>query len=390
MSGRSTDEAHRASTPLELLFDLTFVVAVSRAAAELGHSVQDGQVGHGVLGYLMVFFAIWWAWMNFTWFASAYDTDDVPYRLLTLLQMGGVLVLAAGVHGAIEQQNFTTVVLGYVIMRVAMIAEWLRAAASDPEHRRTAQRYTVGTAMVQVGWIARLALPHHGGWGIGSFVLLAACELATPVWAERPNMTNWHPQHIAERYGLFTIIVLGECVLAASTAVEEGSKAGVRTSVVIIGVAGLVLLFALWWLYFLRDTAEGLHATRGSGSFRWGYGHYGVFASLAALGAGIEVAVAAASSGVQVSDLTVAYAVALPIAIYLLSLWWLREPLTDIPCPSLPKLLTAVIATLAIPTLAPVIDGAWVVAGLSLPAAVLVAASVHDLHRRQFSRPDRT
>jgi hypothetical protein len=115
-----------------------------------------------------------------------------------------------------------------------------------------------------------------------------------------------------------------------------------------------------------------------------------VFASLAALGAGIEVAVAAASSGVQVSDLTVAFAVALPIAIYLLSLWWLREPLTDIPCPSLPKLLTAVIATLAIPTLAPVIDVAWVVAGLSLPAAVLVAASVHDLHRRQFSRPDRT
>jgi low temperature requirement protein LtrA len=85
MVARRTDEAHRASTPLELLFDLCFVVAVSQAAAELNHSSSGGAIGSGVTGYVMVFFAIWWAWVNFTWFASAYDTDDVPYRLLTFV-----------------------------------------------------------------------------------------------------------------------------------------------------------------------------------------------------------------------------------------------------------------------------------------------------------------
>ena len=95
MRPRDEDEAHRASTPLELLFDLSFVVACRRSR-ELHHDIADGHAGPGAGAYAMVFFAIWWAWVNFTWFASAYDTDDVPYRLLTMLQMAGVLVLAAG------------------------------------------------------------------------------------------------------------------------------------------------------------------------------------------------------------------------------------------------------------------------------------------------------
>ena len=106
MIARAADEEHRASTPLELLFDLTFVVAVSRAAAELAHDVAAGHVGHAVVAYAMVFFGIWWAWMNFTWFASAYDTDDVGYRLLTLMQMAGVLVYAAGIHDAFADADF--------------------------------------------------------------------------------------------------------------------------------------------------------------------------------------------------------------------------------------------------------------------------------------------
>jgi Bacterial low temperature requirement A protein (LtrA) len=96
MSGRDPGEAHRASTPLELLFDLTFVVAVARAGIELRDALAQGHAGHALAGYAAVFFALWWAWVNFTWFASAYDTDDMPYRLLTLLQMAGVLVFAAG------------------------------------------------------------------------------------------------------------------------------------------------------------------------------------------------------------------------------------------------------------------------------------------------------
>ena len=89
MTARDPQEEHRTSSPLELLFDLTFVVAIASAAAELHHAISEDHVLPGVLGYLAVFFAIWWAWMNFTWFASAYDCDDALYRVLTVLMMAG-------------------------------------------------------------------------------------------------------------------------------------------------------------------------------------------------------------------------------------------------------------------------------------------------------------
>ena len=95
------------------------MVAVAQAAATLHHAIAEGHVGHGAARYLMVFFAIWWAWMNFTWFASAYDTDDALYRLATLVQIAGALVLAAGVPRAFDDGDFAVVTLGYVIMRLA-------------------------------------------------------------------------------------------------------------------------------------------------------------------------------------------------------------------------------------------------------------------------------
>ena len=287
MTGRDSTEQHRVSTTLELLFDLTFVVAVSQAANELSHAVAAGQTAHAVGGYLMVFFAIYWGWLNFTWFASAYDTDDVPYRLMTLVQMGGVLVVAAAVPSGFETGDFTWVVVGYVIMRIAMVAQWLRAAHSHVAGRRTALRYAFGITVVQLGWVARLLLPAQ--LGAVSFLVLVACEIAVPWRAELPGMTPWHAEHIAERYGLFTIIVLGECVSAVAVAVQTSLASGGATAdLVTIGTAGLVLLFACWWLYFQRSSPRALER-RGSATFVWGYLHYVVFAALAALGAGLEV-----------------------------------------------------------------------------------------------------
>lgn len=95
MVARRRDEEHRVATPLGLLFDLCFVVAVGQAGAELVSAFAEERIGPGLLNYAMVFFAVWWAWMNFTWFASAYDNDDVLYRVTTLVQIAGVLVLAA-------------------------------------------------------------------------------------------------------------------------------------------------------------------------------------------------------------------------------------------------------------------------------------------------------
>jgi low temperature requirement protein LtrA len=81
MAARSPHEAHRVATPLELFFDLVFVVAIAQAAGGLHHAIAEGHVGDGIVGYLMVFFAIWWAWMNFTWFASHPPTIATMCRI---------------------------------------------------------------------------------------------------------------------------------------------------------------------------------------------------------------------------------------------------------------------------------------------------------------------
>lgn len=151
MVPRDPVEEHRAATPLELFFDLCFVVAIAQAGDRLHHALGDGRVGEGVLAYALVFFAIWWAWMNFTWFASAYDCDDVLYRLATLVQITGALILAAGVPRAFDARDFGVAVLGYVVMRVALVTQWLRAAHANPAGRRTALRFAVGVAVVQGG-----------------------------------------------------------------------------------------------------------------------------------------------------------------------------------------------------------------------------------------------
>src|SRR5688572_20917564 len=152
MIARPADEPHRTVSSLELLFDLTFVVAIASITEPLAHSIAEGHALQGLTPYLQVFFAIWWAWMNFTWFGSAYDTDDVTYRLLTAVQMVGVLVLAAGVPAAVTDNDYLAVTLGYLIMRIGLVAQWLRAAIEDPASRGTALRYAVGIAMLEVGW----------------------------------------------------------------------------------------------------------------------------------------------------------------------------------------------------------------------------------------------
>src|SRR4029453_15439307 len=91
MRPRPADEPHRVATPLELFFDLCFVVAVAQAAVPLHHSISEHHVAHGVTSYLMVFFAIWWAWMNFTWSPSAYATDDEVNRPTPRLQTARAL-----------------------------------------------------------------------------------------------------------------------------------------------------------------------------------------------------------------------------------------------------------------------------------------------------------
>ncbi|MET9256607.1 low temperature requirement protein A [Streptomyces sp. NPDC003717] len=322
LTSRGKHEAHRVASPLELLFDLCFVVAVAQAGAQLVHAVAEGHAGEGILNYAMVFFAIWWAWMNFTWFASAYDNDDVLYRVVTLVQIAGVLVLAAGISRAFEDHDFLAVWLGYAIMRLAMTAQWLRAARSaGPRERGMAVRYAAGVLLCQVGWLGLLFLPEAGRPWL--FLGMAVLEMCVPAFAERHHPSSWHPHHIAERYGLFTIIVLGETVAAATVAVKSGVQENEALREVLpIAAGGLLIVFAAWWIYFVVPAHGHLRSSRQA--FVWGYGHYLVFASAAAIGAGLEVAVEQAAGAAHVSRLAATAAVTLPTALYLVTVWLLH------------------------------------------------------------------
>ncbi len=324
MVARHAGEQHRTASALELFFDLCFVVAIAQAASAFEHEIVAGHAARGLLGYALVFFAIWWAWMNFTWFASAFDTDDVPYRLLTLVQITGALIMAAGITTAMHE-DFTIVTMGYVVMRLAMVSQWLRAAHTDKERRPTALRYAAGILVLQVGWLVRLTLPHEGG--ILSFIALGLGELAVPLWAERAAGTTWHPHHIAERYGLFTLIVLGESITAAALAVRTALDSDTAVApVLIISLGGLLTVFALWWLYFAQDAPRRLAAQ--TTAMLWGYGHYVVFGAAAAVGVGLAVNVAHLTDHGTLTDVQASATYTVPVAVFISCVWLLHRRAT--------------------------------------------------------------
>ena len=374
MRGRDPGEPNRAATPLELFFDLVIVVAVAVAAASLHHGIAEDHILESVLGYLMTFAAVWWAWMGFTWFATSYDTDDVPYRVAVFVQMAGAVIVAAGIGRAFDANDWSLVLIGYIVMRVALVAQWLRAARDDPAHRTQNLRWAAGIAVVQVAWItAFLLVP--GDLFVLAFGLLFLAELAVPIWAVRGAVGIWHAEHIAERYGLLTIIVLGESVLAgagAFTAIADDAFSNIE--LLLYAVGALLLVFTMWWLYFERNS-EDLLTTRAR-AYEWGYGHYFIWAAAAAVGAGIAVGVDVLTDHAHV-DLTVAgAAVAIPVAIYLAGIWVLHDvprPLSRLRMSLTPVAIVLVLLTPLTPQ--PILL-TGVVVGLLLAAKLWTAPAV--------------
>lgn len=155
---------HGRNTPLELFFDLTFVIAFGVAGSQFAHEIAEAHLVPGLLGFGFAMFAVIWAWINFTWFASAYDTDDWVFRVVTMVQIVGVLILTMGIepmfHSIVEGHHVDNrvIVAGYVLMRLALVAQWIRASRQDPARRETCLRYARYLAMVQLGWVAVLVL----------------------------------------------------------------------------------------------------------------------------------------------------------------------------------------------------------------------------------------
>ncbi len=328
MSGRDPDEEHRAATPLELLYDLTFVVAFGVAADQLAHLLAEGHFAAGVAGFGFATFGICWAWINFSWFASAYDTDDWAFRLATMVQMVGVIILALGLPPMFRSLDEgrpidnSVMVLGYVVMRVAMLFLWLRAARQDPARRHASHTYAVTIGVAQVGWVMLILAPTKAEAFFAWAILLILIELLGPVIAERiKGGTPWHAHHIAERYGLLTIITLGEGVIGTVTSLGAVVEAqGWSLDAALVAVAGTGLTFGLWWMYFMVPSGDVLQVHR-ERSFPWGYGHMLIFGSIAATGAGLHVAALYIGGEAHIGATATVLTVAAPLAVFALALF---------------------------------------------------------------------
>lgn len=328
MGGRDVHERHRVATPLELLFDLTFVIAFGIGASQFAHAVAEAHFATGLLGFGFASFAICWAWINFSWFASAYDTDDWIYRLTTMVQMVGVLILALGLpemFASIEEGvhvNNRIMVLGYVIMRVAMVFQWLRAAKQDLGRRKVCLTYVKAISLAQFGWTILIFLDFSITVTLAMATGFILVEMAGPYLAERiGGGTPWHAHHIAERYSLFTIIALGEGVVgtvAALSAVIESQ--GWTMDVALVGLAGIGLTFGMWWVYFMLPAAEALHVHR-ERSFVFGYGLMITIASIVATGAGLHVAAYFIEHKAHIGPLATVLSVAIPVGIFIASIF---------------------------------------------------------------------
>ena len=209
-------------------------------------------------------------------------------------------------------------------MRLALGALWLRAAYHDPERKVTALRYAWGIALCQTVWVL--------GYFLVPDVLFLAfsffgfiCELMVPVIAERAAPTTWHRHHIVERYGLLTIIVLGESLLALTSAISSTTDISFTDhNLLFLILGGLLVVYAMWWLYFSETEHKAFDGGMFTG-FLWGYGHLIIFGACAAIGAGLAVGVDFVTDHTEISRTLANASISVPAAIFIMALWVVHE-----------------------------------------------------------------
>lgn len=327
LPARDRQEEHRAATPIELMFDLASVIAIASAATGLHHGIAEAHYFSGFIGFLYSFFMIWLAWMNYTWLASAYDNGSMWFRTMSMAIMVGALIMAAGIPAAFSGEALYLALVGFIVMRLCLVLLWLSAALGDEKSRPTALRYALGIVVAQIYWTAIiLYLPAGSNIALVGFAIGVGIELVIPTIAEKSSTTPWHKHHIIERFSLLNIIVLGECFLAIVMAFRASLDHGALSwELIEIGVLCSVITFGLWAIYFAD--VEHLRSEESKHVFLWGYGHFALFASGAAAGAGFAVLIELATHHSDISERAAHLSVAIPVAIYIAALWLIRERL---------------------------------------------------------------
>lgn len=334
MVGRDPDQRDRSASPLELLYDLTYVIAFAGAAEQLAHHIGAGDWAPALGAYAFAIFAVTWAWLNFTWFTSAYGNDDAVFRLATIVQMAGVIILTFGLPRSFESTadghgpNDVLMVVGYVVMRVPLIALWLRAAHEDHERRATALAYAATIASAQLAWILTAIPALPTAISIGALCLVALAEMIAPVVIEaRCGRPPWNAGHLAERFNLLTLITIGEVVAATTAAVDAlVREQGWTAAAILVTASGLALAAAMWWAYFLIPSRSVLSRLP-ERTMLWRYAHLPIFGPIAAVGAGLRVTAAAVQER-SASLLEIALSLAVPLACVLVTIFLTWSALT--------------------------------------------------------------
>jgi low temperature requirement protein LtrA len=292
---RSADgaEAGRRVTWLELFFDLAFVAAV----AQVGTPLTTDYSPTGLLRYTLLFFLIWWAWLGHTVYATRFDTDDVIQRLLTLAQIFGVAIMAVNADDALNSRSSAGFAAAYAGLRVILVFQYLRAR-HVPRAREFVTASAAGFGLAAVPWFVSAIVPPPMRYALWAFALVI--DLSTPLFTARYTAkVPPHAEHLPERFGLFTIILIGESLVS----VMKGMKSQEDWSVAAASSAllGLTVAFTLWWWYFDGVGAVGemrVQSKRDSRRFHaWAYAHFPLYLGIAVAGVGVEHVIHVASHG---------------------------------------------------------------------------------------------
>ena len=276
----------RRVTWLELFFDLVFVVVI----AELSHMLA-GHINLVSLGsFIFLFIPVWWAWVGATFYTDRFETEDISVRVFTFLQMLTVAAMAIFVHDALGETS-AQFALAYAAFRGVLVFLWWRVGRHNPHYRSMAQRITIGFSISVILFVVSVFIPppaRFAFWAIGLFVDLVTPWIVRGISRINVDKQTTSPKMI-ERFGLFTIIVLGETIVGVVQGVAQQHNFIMTTA--IVGVLGMALAFSIWWIYFefvaLRRVKVGPRP-----SLAWTYLHLPLVMSIAATGAAIGVVIA--------------------------------------------------------------------------------------------------
>jgi low temperature requirement protein LtrA len=277
-------EVGRKVTWLELFFDLAFVAAV----AEVGSPLTADYSVAGLLRYALLFFLIWWAWLGHALYATRFDTDDLVQRLLTLAQIFGVAVMAVNADDALDSRSSAGFAAAYAALRVILVLQYLRARRVA-RARAFATRSAIGVGAAAALWLLSSVTPvplRFWMWGVALAIDLATPLVTAAYTTQVPPDTN----HLPERFGLFTIIVIGETLVSVMKGMKtQESWTAAAASSAILGIA---VTSTIWWWYVDGAEAAGELHLRGRRATRrlhvWAYTHLLLYLGLAVAGVGVE------------------------------------------------------------------------------------------------------